>query len=269
MFLVKRQLLIGLFFIPLFSYGQEAFLSVCDRTPQVREAIMEKIAQMDPSIECNDDDLMILLFHEFETLSIDSSLFDFFSHPILKADDFSGLLNLRSIDLSDNNIEILPPNLFSHNPNLQRIDLSDNQITLLPEELLSHLSDLRILKLSDNNIESIPPNFFSHTPNLQAIDLSDNQIPFIPEGFCSRLLDLRILHLADNNLETLPKNFCSNSSLLYELYLNGNNIITLPQIFFTFPRMQYLRVSGNPLGEKTYNRFPIHYKRAISRSKDF
>ena len=41
-------LLLSLFFIPLVSYGQSQFLSVCDRTPEVRDAIMEKITLMDP-----------------------------------------------------------------------------------------------------------------------------------------------------------------------------------------------------------------------------
>lgn len=55
-------------FIPLFSYGQGEFLSVCDRTLRVREVIMEKVAQMDPDVECSDDDVMPFFLAEINSL---------------------------------------------------------------------------------------------------------------------------------------------------------------------------------------------------------
>ena len=66
---LSKKLLIGLFFIPLLSYGQE-FVSVCDRTPQVRKVIMRNIGYIDSSIRCWDDDLIKLILPEIGGLKL-------------------------------------------------------------------------------------------------------------------------------------------------------------------------------------------------------
>ena len=50
--------------------GKGSFLSVCDRTPQVKEAIMRMIAKIDPSITCSDDDLMLPILSSIKTLTV-------------------------------------------------------------------------------------------------------------------------------------------------------------------------------------------------------
>ena len=157
-FLIKKQLLIGLFFIPFLSYGQGNFLSVCDRTPRVRKAIMEKIAEVDPSIKCDDDDLLRPLLSEIRTLYLHyfySYTRNLYSGPkitSLKADDFSGLASLDHLDLSNNELSSLPEGIFSGLTSLKTLDLSNNKITTLPESHFFDLS-LRNINLHDNPLD--------------------------------------------------------------------------------------------------------------------
>ena len=155
-FKLLRNLLIGLFFIPLFSFGQVEFLSVCDRTPYVRAAIMEQIIKVDPSIECNDEDLTSLILSEIKTLRIHGT-----GMNSLKAGDFSGLSTLTTLDLSYNKIKSLPVGIFSRLFALTTLDLSYNKIESLSADTFSGLSALKYLDLRGNRIESLSSDPFS------------------------------------------------------------------------------------------------------------
>ena len=95
----------AVFFFTLFSYGQGNVLSVCDRTPQVKEAIVEKIKQETGVEDCS---LMKPLLSFIEILFIEES-----GITALKSGDFSGLSSLDMLDLSNNQISDLPEDVFS------------------------------------------------------------------------------------------------------------------------------------------------------------
>ena len=167
--LIMKKLLIGLFFIPFLSYGE--FLSVCGRTLQVKNAIMEKVAQIDPSIECSDDELMPLVLSEIKSLILGrmgiSSLIE---------GDFSGLSSLQILDLGSSQISSLPQSIFSELSALIHLNLSGNQITSLPQGIFSNLPALKKLHLVNNQITSLPEDIFSELSALEDLWLSDNPL---------------------------------------------------------------------------------------------
>lgn len=57
----------------------------------------------------------------------------------IRRSDFVGLGKLINIDLSSNDLESLPNDLFMDLPNLQRIRLSDNKIARISSKLMLHL----------------------------------------------------------------------------------------------------------------------------------
>ena len=190
---LSRKLFIGLFLIPFLSYGKDSFVSVCDRTPIIRDAIMKKIAEAEiyPSIECSDDDLTRLILSEFTHLSA-GGIFHFISAYLLgissydlKAGDLSGMDNLHSLSLIALGIKSLPEDFFSHTPNLLNINLAGNELKSLSEDTFSDVPHLKYLDLFSNELELLPDSIFSHTPDLSHLFLGRNKLKFLPDSLFS------------------------------------------------------------------------------------
>ena len=174
-----KSKLIGLLLIPILSYGQE-FVSVCDRTPQVRDAIMEKVGEIDDSIECSDTDLMKLMLSEIETLDLDDGGLGFFTPDIdsLKQGDFSGLSSLRYLELNHNELTSLPQGIFHSLSSLEYLNLSQNDIEALPDHIFSNLSYLQILDLRGNKLESLSEDAFYGLSSIKKILIAGNHFSF-------------------------------------------------------------------------------------------
>ena len=116
---VLQLFLSAVFFFTLFSYGQDNVLSVCDRTSQVRNAIVEKIKQETGVEDCS---LMTPLLSFIEFLDLEE-------HNIteLKSGDFSGLSSLQQLNLNGNHISVVPNGVFSGLSSLQWLALKDNR----------------------------------------------------------------------------------------------------------------------------------------------
>lgn len=90
----------------------------------------------------------------------------------LNASTFSGLTNLRSLDLSTNNINRIEDGAFSNLINLKKLDLSDNKLTALHEQTFKGLDNLKYLSLKRNSISAINANTFTALTKLIQLDLS-------------------------------------------------------------------------------------------------
>ena len=259
-FKLLKNLLIGLFFIPLFSFGQVEFLSVCDRTPQVRVAIMEKVNAIDSSIECGDADLIPLLLSEIKTLNLTGK-----NIISLKAGDFSGLSDLRRLTIAINeNLEALPVGIFSGLYSLKYLNLEQNNIRSLVPGTFSDLSAVIHLLLNRNRIESLPAGSFTGLSSVTYLNLSRNRIrnSLVPGSF-SGLSSLKELDLHWNEISSLaPGTFFQIPASLIYLSLSGNKIESLPGTFFSNLRsLELLSINENPLDEQTKLRLRTFFQR--------
>jgi Leucine-rich repeat (LRR) protein len=98
---------------------------------------------------------------------------------ILLKKTFNGLTNLKSIDLSQNLIKEIHPDLFNGLENLNIINFSGNKIKIILENTFVRLNNLNEANFSRNRIKEIHPNIFSGLSNLEIIDFSYNQIEVI------------------------------------------------------------------------------------------
>lgn len=111
--------------------------------------------------------------------------------------DFSGMMKLETLDLSgneiesipedtlhenkalidffvnNNNLKILPGNVFSNAPLFQRFMASNNSLEVLDENLFSQTSHLKILTMDHNKLQKIYPDF-TQLGNLKKIDFQNN-----------------------------------------------------------------------------------------------
>src|SRR5262249_28649634 len=109
--------------------------SVCDRTPQIRDFLVEKLDK--PCAEINDADLLQIGAIRVPRTGLQA----------IKSGDFAGLSRLETL-------------------NLKR-----NAISELPAGILAPLTSLRVLVLLGNNIRQLPDDFTVGNTRLEKIHI--------------------------------------------------------------------------------------------------
>ncbi|XP_063751431.1 transforming growth factor beta activator LRRC32 isoform X2 [Eleginops maclovinus] len=133
---------------------------------------------------------------------------------------FSSIPNLQFLNLSENNLMILPANAFT-NTSLKLLDLSLNPGLEMDKDSLSGLEHTLIhLLLKENNISSLNTDL-SSLKSLKHIDLSTNQLTNIPVW--SKDSSIESLNLQNNNLVTLKySSMLALEHSLKTLYMGSN-----------------------------------------------
>jgi hypothetical protein len=121
---------------------------------------------------CNCEEVDATLLSQVLNLIIDNS-----NVTSLTADDLMGLGDGFIFSAKNNQISVLPSNLFSHAQSVSNISFSNNQISSIASGTFSGLSNLKLLDLSNNNLTSLPSDFFdicSISSQLTTISLHGN-----------------------------------------------------------------------------------------------
>lgn len=106
---------------------------------------------------------------------------------------------------------------------LLNLDLSYNEIELVPEGFLEHLTSLRFLNLSRNCLQAFRAWGAGSLPCLMRLDISHNALEKLELG-AGALGSLRTLLLQDNALWDLPPYAFASLASLQRLNLQGNRI---------------------------------------------
>ena len=198
------------------SPGYLSAQGVCDRTPQVRDKLLEITGVLECQ-DVTDKDLAqvteLLLWHS--------------NISTLKEHDFRGLSSLQELFLTFNSISVLPEGIFGGLNELETLWLYDNRLSSLPEGVFRGLSSLRGLLLDRNQITELPAGIFSGLDELRVLWLDENQLSSLPEGIFDDLSNLLKLLLAQNSITTLPEGIFSELSALEELWLASNQLTEL------------------------------------------
>ncbi|XP_042355351.1 transforming growth factor beta activator LRRC32 isoform X2 [Plectropomus leopardus] len=133
---------------------------------------------------------------------------------------FSSISNLQFLNLSENNLQTLPANLFANTP-LTLLDLSLNPGVDMDKDSLSGLEHSLVhLLLRENNISSLNTDLSSLT-SLKHIDLSTNQLTTLP--MWNKDSSIESLNLQHNNLVTLEyRTMLALERSLKTLYMGSN-----------------------------------------------
>ena len=231
--LVFAGLFAFLWVIPTGVFGQ----GVCDRTPQVRDKLVEVTGTSDCG-EVTGPQLSTV-----QRLDLSES-----GITRLQQHDFSGLNSLNWLLLNDNSLTELPSEVFSGLNSLEVLWLQDNSLTFLPENIFGGLAKLRILSLFRNSLRVLPEGTFRGLNSLDSLYLSDNSLTALPEEIFSGLSDLNDLWLYGNTLRSLPETVFGDLSDLRSLLLSGNSLAGLPDgIFSGLSSLEVLWLDHNSL----------------------
>ena len=234
--------------------GSEALISVCQRTPAVRDAIVLELAGR-ACEALTAEDLQHVSSLSFRGQRLTS----------LRPDDFQGLVNLSRLDLSgaitdiaplaglvgfthlrelylaDNGVRDLSP--LANLTQIEILDLNRNAIADLAP--LAGLRRLRVFSVRGNEIEDLAP--LAGLTSLNHLDLTDNSISDL-----SPLagLDLRSLLLNDNKIKDISA--LADVGRLRNLELRGNAIADISPLL-SLNELQQLDLRDNPLNAAAFD----------------
>lgn len=182
-------------------------------------------------------------------------------------DSFRGLTDLRTLDLGDNNIWNLPPEIFCPLYNLKELNITQNRLQDISNLGFSDWGNgptapgkscntvLETLDMSFNEIRALPDNGLSSLRALQKLFLQNNRISSVADRAFVGLSDLQILNLSTNALTALPPEMFQSSRDIKQIYLNNNTLSVLaPGLLEGLDQLQILDLSVNELSSEWVNR---------------
>ena len=147
--------------------AEPTIVNICDRTPQVRDAILAKLTDVSDCAAVTDADLsgitgeLILSIREI---------------PVLKSGDFEGLANLDDLQLTDSGLEALPEDVFDGLTGLTSLYIiRNNALETLPQGIFDGLTSLRALHLAENSLSELPEAVFGGLVSLELLQLGGNE----------------------------------------------------------------------------------------------
>ena len=129
-------------------------------------------------------------------LDLSKNSFQYLPSAVIK-----NLFSLKSLCISENEIETIEPNAFIGLNSLETLDLKENKIVSLSGDILKHMKRLTNLHLDFNTLSYLEKDSFIYTPNLTTLTLQQNQfVGFNRSTFEPLHSSLKLLDIAGNNL---------------------------------------------------------------------
>ncbi|XP_069690594.1 toll-like receptor Tollo [Periplaneta americana] len=157
-------------------------------------------------------------------------------------------VGLEVLDLSANDIIVMPDNGLSSLRSLQKLYIQDNSLTSMADRALVGLTSLQILNSSSNLLVALPPELFQSSRDLKEIYLQNNSISVLAPGLLEGLDQLLVLDLSSNELTSNWVNRDTFSGLVRLVVLNlAHNEITRidPHVFQDLYSLQMLNLEEN------------------------
>ncbi|XP_073764155.1 leucine-rich repeat serine/threonine-protein kinase 1 isoform X2 [Danio rerio] len=186
-----------------------------------------------------------------------------------------GLINLRSLDLSQNQLKELPTPASSQQiicSRLQHVNVSENELECLPLGLL-HLKELQRISAARNKLSclfNIPDGTnWIGLRKLQGLDVSENSLTDLPSSILHCLKTLNSINISRNKLSRFPDPWAcplkickaSNNQIevlpdtisifwrthLREVDISENILKELPAYIFELEALVSLKLCGNQI----------------------
>ncbi|KAJ3663084.1 hypothetical protein Zmor_007393 [Zophobas morio] len=183
-----------------------------------------------------------------ENLSLLSSL-DLSGNEIsiLPLDAFEPMKDLNNLDLSNNKLVELDDNIFYENSKLNRIIMDNNPFHRLPHfETKEKTFQTYTFSCKNCSLRSVK-GVFDNMRGLVTLDLSYNKLKDI-DGVFTEMSGIKEIFLSHNKISSIGVNSFRKKSELETLDLSNNPLLPLDPVFFTsLPLLKKLNVSGSGL----------------------
>ncbi len=234
---------------------------VCNRTFQVRDALMEavgvstceqvsaeRLSRMS-GLDLSNSRILELQAHDFSGLdSLQQLNLDSNELTTLPPGIFDGLERLESLSLAVNALTGLNRGVFEGLGNLQELNLGSNELTALPPGIFDGLASLRNLYLGFNALTALPAGIFVGLDSVTVLNLAGNSLTGLARGAFDGLAALQSLNLVHNSLTSLGKDVFDGLSNLESLFLYRNSLTSLPErVFDSLHSLQELQLQINKL----------------------
>lgn len=162
--------------------------------------------------------------------------------------DLAKLTELRSLDLSGNQITGTVPSWLTQLKKIEVLNLGDNSLTGSVPSDISNATKLKTLNLRNNQLTGAVPTSLGTLAHLENLVLNDNQLTgTIPVELAS-ISTLRNLRLSNNNLTGGVPSQLGNLSNLEDLILSENQLTgTIPTTLGNLTNLEYLWLNDNRL----------------------
>ncbi len=214
-----------------------AFVSVCDRTPQVRDALAAALGKDCSEIARAD-------LGQVAELDVSET-----GVTTLRPGDFDGLTSMKQVNLRDNQgLTALPATVFADASGVKDIDLHGAGLTALSDRQFADMPNLRLLDLSNNSLTTLPVDVFDGSTNIRYIGLDENSLTTLPEDVFDGLSNLQWLDVNGNNITALPSDVFDGLTRLEELTLGGNQLTStgLPaDVFAGLTGLKWISLANN------------------------
>lgn len=215
----------GIFWMVLLILNAQSKIAaqgICDRTPQVREKLLEITGVS----VCS----KVTAAHLAGVIELDLR---YSGISELQVDDFRGLGNLSLLRLGRNALSSLPSGIFRGLNSLKDLTLVGSGLSHLPEDVFNELEALENLQMWANDLNELPAGIFVGLHSLRVLGLSSNGLSELPEGIFRGLSNLTRLNLGFNSLSEVPSGIFSDLSKLESLGLSSNSLISLQNDIFS------------------------------------
>ncbi len=217
----------------------EPAAGICDRTQQVRDAILAKLPDVNDCSAVTANDLSSIAGR----LGLSRT-----NIAALQGVDFHGLSSLEYLNISHNGLSALPDGVFDNLSSLECLYLYENDLSELPDGVFDNLSSLADLRLYRNELSALPDGVFDGLSSLEFLNISHNGLSALPGGMFEGLSSLADLRLYGNELSALPDGVFDGLYALEILLLNSNELSALPDgVFDGLSNLADLHLYGNEL----------------------
>ncbi|XP_049631131.1 podocan [Suncus etruscus] len=158
--------------------------------------------------------------------------------PQVHRDAFRKLRQLRSLDLSGNRLQTLPPGLPR---NVHVLKVKRNELAALARGSLAGMAQLRELFLTGNRLRNraLGTRAWADLEHLQLLDIAGNQLTEIPIGLPE---SLQYLYLQNNKISAVPADAFQTTPNLKGVFLRFNKLAVGSVEESAFRRLRHLQV---------------------------
>ncbi|PIA43664.1 hypothetical protein AQUCO_01800017v1 [Aquilegia coerulea] len=149
---------------------------------------------------------------------------------------------IHKLDISNNNIEVIPESLTARLLNIMVLDVHSNQLKSLPNSI-GCLFKLKHLNVSGNLLESLPKSI-ENCRSLEELNANFNKLKKLPDTIGFELVNLRKLSVNSNKLDFLPYS-TSHLTNLRILDARLNCLRSLPEGLENLINLEILNISQN------------------------